>query len=90
MDRSTLENFTKSAHDFIAYFGDRLLALVPHFFIAAQRSSYFKKSKANLACGEIVVQANFSENYSFVLQGISLEQLPSDNTSIHDILSSLQ
>ena len=43
--------------------------LIPLF--AAQQSSYFKKSKANLACGEIVVQADFSENYSFVLQDAS-------------------
>ena len=68
VDRSTLETFTKTADDFVEYFCDKLLALIPHSFVAAQQSSYFSECKSNLRHGEVVVQADFSENYAFILQ----------------------
>lgn len=68
VDRSTLETFTKTADAFVEYFCEKLLALVPHSFFATQQSSYFSECKANLKTGEVVVQADFSENYAFILQ----------------------
>ena len=49
-------------------FDDKLEALIPHSFIAKQQSLYFNECKASLKLGEVLVQADFSENYSFVLQ----------------------
>ena len=68
VDRSTLETFTKTADDFVEYFCDKLLALIPHSFIATQQLSYFNECKSNLKNGEVVVQADFSENYAFIVQ----------------------
>ena len=50
------------------FFCDKLLALIPHSFIAVQQSSYFSECKSHLKKGEVVVQADFSENYAFILQ----------------------
>ena len=68
VDRSTLETFTKTSDDFVEYFCDKLLALIPHSFVATQQSSYYTECKLNLKTGEVVVQADFSENYAFTLQ----------------------
>ena len=43
----------------------------PHSFIASQQASFHTWHKANLQPGEILVTANFSENYSFILQDAS-------------------
>ena len=40
VDRSTLETFTKTADDFVEYFCDKLLALIPHSFVAAQHTVF--------------------------------------------------
>ena len=58
VDQSTLDSVAKSADDFTAYFIERLLALIPHTFIASQQASYYKQRKMSLACGEIVIQAD--------------------------------
>lgn len=39
-----------------------------HDFIAKKQSEYFKNKKNNLQSGEVLVVADFSENYSFLLQ----------------------
>ena len=68
VDRSSLETFSKTADEFVDFFCDKLLALIPHSFIAVQQSSYFSECKSHLKKGEVVVQADFSENYAFILQ----------------------
>ena len=65
VDRSTLDTFSKPADKF---FCDKLKLLIPHSFIAAQQASFFSEQKSNLQAGELLVQADFSENYAFVLQ----------------------
>ena len=49
-------------------FVEKLEALIPHFFIGKQQALYFNDCKNALKPGELVAQADFSENYSFVLQ----------------------
>ena len=68
VDRSTLDTFSKPADEFIEFFCDKLKLLIPHSFIAAQQASFFSEQKSNLQAGELLVQADFSENYAFVLQ----------------------
>ena len=68
VDRSTLETVSKSADNFVDAFCEKLEILLPHSFIARQQSSFQTQLKAELLPGEFLVIANFSENYSFVLQ----------------------
>ena len=68
VDRCTLDTVNTTSEDFVEAFADKLEALIPHSFIAKQQSSYFNECKVGLKPGEVLVQANFSENYSFVLQ----------------------
>ena len=58
----------KPVEEFVECFCDRLEALLPHSFIAKQQSSFQLELKGSLMPGEFLVLADFSENYSFVLQ----------------------
>lgn len=62
-----LETFSKTADEF-DFSCEKLLALMPHSFIAVQQSSYFGECKSHLKRDEVVVQVDFSENYAFILQ----------------------
>ena len=70
-DRSSLETFYLSAEDFVDLFCEKLEALRPHSFIAKQQADFFSTRKTSLKTGEVLVVADFSENYSFVLQDAS-------------------
>ena len=66
-DRSTLET-RASAEEFVDTFCEKLELLRPHSFIATEQASFYAKCKSSLQPGEVLVTADFSENYSFVLQ----------------------
>ena len=68
VDRSTLETVTKPADEFVESFCEKLELLLPHSFIAKQQASFYKDRKSTLQPGELLVTADFSENYSFILQ----------------------
>ena len=68
VDRCTLETVSKSADDFVDAFCEKLKVLLPHSFIAKQQSAFQTQVKSDLLPGELLVTADFSENYSFVLQ----------------------
>ena len=68
VDRSTLETVTLPSDEFIDVLCERLEALQTHSFIAKQPSQFYDQCKQSLKPAEIVVSADFSENYSFVLQ----------------------
>ena len=68
VDRSTLETISQSADDFVDSLCEKLEVLLPHSFIARQQSSFQEELKSDLQPGEFLVTADFSENYSFVLQ----------------------
>ena len=68
VDRSILETISQSADDFVDSLCEKLEILLPHSFIARQQSSFQVQLKAGLQAGEFMVMADFSENYSFVLQ----------------------
>ena len=67
-DRSTLETITKPAYEFVESFCEQLKLLLTRSFIAKQQSLFQMESKLNLQPGVFQVIADFSENYSFVLQ----------------------
>ena len=61
-DRSTLETITKSADDFVESFCEQLT------FVAKQQSTFQMEVRDGLKSGVFQVIADFSENYSFILQ----------------------
>ena len=61
VDRSTLETLTE-------ILCDKLELLRPHCFTASEQARFFKECKSNLVPGEVLVTADFSENYSSALQ----------------------
>ena len=67
-DRSTLETYCASSEEFADTFCEKLELLRPHSFVASEQASFYAKCKSSLQPGEILVTADFSENYSFVLQ----------------------
>ena len=68
VDRSTLETLMKSSDEFVEVFCEKMLALQSHSFIATQQSRFFSEYKSSLKPGEVVVSADFSENYAFIIQ----------------------
>ena len=57
-----------TSNDFVEAFCDKLEMLIPHSFITAQQAYFYNECKSSLKPGELLVVADFSENYSFVLQ----------------------
>ena len=71
VDQSTLDPVSKLADEFVEFFCEKLQQLIPHSFIATQQASFFTECKSTLKPNELLVQADFSENYSFILQDSS-------------------
>ena len=59
---------SKPAEEFVELFCNQLKNLLTHSFIAKQQSIFQTEVRSNLKHGEFQVIADFSENYSFVLQ----------------------
>ncbi|CAH1107680.1 unnamed protein product [Psylliodes chrysocephalus] len=68
VDRCSLETIIKSTDDFVDFFIESIPKVLQHDFIAKQQAEYFQTVKSNLEVGQILVVADFSENYSFLLQ----------------------
>ncbi|KAK3924233.1 Tissue factor [Frankliniella fusca] len=67
-DRGTLETITKTSDDFISEFIAQVTNLIPHDFIAREQSNFYKKKTENLQEGEVLINFDFAENYSFSIQ----------------------
>lgn len=66
--RVTLETTTKSVIDFVDDFSEKLMALLPHNFIAKEQAAYLRELKEKLKKHEFIVIVDFAENYAFVVQ----------------------
>lgn len=67
-DRCTLDTICSTPEEFTELFVEKLETLTPHSFIAKQQAAFFSHCKESLKPGELLIQADFSENYSFILQ----------------------
>lgn len=67
-DRCSLECLEKEVDDFLNYFGEKLISLIPHEFVCKGQAQFLKDTKENLKANEFVVISDFSENYSFKIQ----------------------
>lgn len=68
VDRCTIETLVKPVDDFIDILVENLIAYKAHNFLAKKQAEALNNIKANLKVGEVVVLADFSENYSFIVQ----------------------
>ena len=68
VDCSSLERVSQHSNDFVESFCEKLEALCSYSFIASQQCKFFNENKSSLKLGEIIVFADFSENFAFVLQ----------------------
>eukprot|EP00731_Ephydatia_muelleri_P034712 Em0073g9a len=67
-DRATLETKVLSVNEFLGTFVTMVKKLLVHDFVAKQQTAFMQKTKESLKEGEFLVIADFSENYSFVVQ----------------------
>lgn len=67
-DRTTLETISKSVNEFIEEFCSNLKLLKRHDYIAKHQSQFCAEKKRTLGDGEMLILADFAENYSFILQ----------------------
>ena len=67
-DRATLETKVMSTDEFVDAFIPLLLKLSIHDFTAKMQAAFVNETKGQLKDGEYLVIADFSENYSFVVQ----------------------
>lgn len=68
VDRCSMETIVKSTDDFIDDFLETLLKLKTHTFISNQQKECYSEIKENLTEGHVVVNCDFAENYSFIVQ----------------------
>lgn len=68
VDRCSLETIVKSTDDFVDNLVESIPKFLQHDFIARQQAEFFQTTKKNLEVGQVLVVADFSENYSFLLQ----------------------
>ena len=67
-DRANLETRIVPVEEFLDVFMAALKKLQLHDFIAKNQAKFLAYKKENLTSGEFIVIADFSENYSFVVQ----------------------
>ena len=86
-DRSLLITRCLSNNDFIEVFTGKIDALTSHCYIAKYQSLYLTARKENLGDDNLIVLADFAENYaSFCLMKFS--STIGVNSTTHHILSS--
>ena len=67
-DRSNLITTIEQVDEFLEYFMEMLNKLKQHDFIAKVQTNYVQDLKTNLKHGEVLVIADFSENYTCIVQ----------------------
>ena len=67
-DRANLETHVVPIEDFLNLFMEVLKKLRLHDFIAKKQAAFLSEKKESLTHGDFLVIADFSENYSFVVQ----------------------
>ncbi|KAL5468830.1 hypothetical protein EMCRGX_G029952 [Ephydatia muelleri] len=68
VDHTTLITITEPTDVFVESLLHRLLKLKRHDFIAKEQASFLAQLKCDLKEGEAVIQGDFSENYTFIIQ----------------------
>ena len=67
-DRCSLKRIIEPIDDFLEQLAIDLYALTTHHFISKDQAAYLNKLKEHLSEDEIIVQLDFSENFTYVTQ----------------------
>lgn len=67
-DRCTLKEIVESREDCLKTLSQQIADLTLHHYRAKAQSAYFAQLKERVGEGEVVVQGDFAENFSFVVQ----------------------
>lgn len=67
-DRTEMVTVIKPREEFFKLLAEKLESLKKHHFISKVQAKFLKERKENLTESECIVLADFSENYSFVVQ----------------------
>lgn len=67
-DRCTLKDIVETKEECMRTLSQQIVDLTKHHYISKHQSEYFSTLKATIENGEVVVQGDFSENYSFSVQ----------------------
>jgi hypothetical protein len=87
VDRCMMETVTKNIDEFIDEFMENLLKLKTHSFIANRQKESYSELKEGLTEGEVLVNCDFAENYSFILQDeIQSYHWSSSQATIHPFI----
>lgn len=78
-ERCCLDNHVEEVESFVEGFFDAIPDVRKHDYIAKSQADFFKKTRDGLKEGEVLVVADFSENYSFVYQN-SVQAVHYNNT----------
>lgn len=68
VDRCSLETVVMDVDSFCDSFVESISKVLHHDYTARKQADFFRDVKDKLKIGEVLVVADFSENYSFVLQ----------------------
>ena len=68
VDRSHLETVIKPVAEFVEEFCSSLTKFQRHQFLTDRQQAYYQETKRTLKKGELLVQCDFSENYSYKVQ----------------------
>jgi len=69
--RGNIVTKTSSSEEFIDELLSQLDSLVTHHLVFVSQAKYFNDLKGDLKEGEVIIVADFSENYAFVVQDYS-------------------
>ena len=88
VDRSDLITQTLPTIEYVELLLNKeLYKRIPHSFIAKSQGAYFKERKETLKVGEVLVNMDFAENYSFVIQNeIQGYHWTSNNCTVHPVV----
>jgi hypothetical protein len=68
VDRANLITVIETSEEFVENFANKVEKLLLHDFLAKRQAEYARKKKETLNINEVFVQADFSENYAFMVQ----------------------
>jgi hypothetical protein len=67
-DRATLTTVAQQCGEVIENLVSKMPEITSYHYTARQQARYLKESKENLLSEQCIILADFSENYSFILQ----------------------
>ena len=67
-DRCSLETIVKSPDEFLEELTDKLYNLTKHHYVSKSQTCFLKQLKENMKPNECIMQMDFAENFSFIIQ----------------------